>query len=138
VTWAVPVDNEHLMGISMVAWPAENGVPVAGWKPGTDTVTSIRPGNLRGRPYEEKQRRPDDMEAQESQRPIAVHAMENLALSDTGIAMLRRALRDSVRAVQRGDDPQNIVRDPAANHRIETSAWNTVVVPASPLVQAAE
>jgi hypothetical protein len=132
------VDNEHLMGLSIVAWPTRNGVPVADWKPGTDTVTPIRPGNLRDRPYEEKQRRPDDMEAQESQRPIAVHAMENLALSDTGVVMLRRALRDSVRAVRDGRDPQNIVRDPAKNHRIETNAWNTVIVAREHHIQAAE
>lgn len=138
ISWAVPVDNEHLMGLSIVAWPTRNGVPVADWKPGTDTVTPIRPGNLRDRPYEEKQRRPDDMEAQESQRPIAVHAMENLALSDTGVVMLRRALRDSVRAVRDGRDPQNIVRDPAKNHRIETNAWNTVIVAREHHIQAAE
>jgi hypothetical protein len=40
--------------------------------------------------------------------------------------------------VQRGDDPQNVVRDPAKNHRIETNAWNTVVVPENQLIQAAE
>jgi phenylpropionate dioxygenase-like ring-hydroxylating dioxygenase large terminal subunit len=138
VSWAVPVDNEHVMGISIVAWPLKDGVPVAGWKPGTDTITPIRPGNLRDRPYDEKQRRPDDMEAQEGQRPIAVHAMENLALSDTGVVMLRKALRESVRTVRNGRDPQNIVRDPAQNQKIETNAWNTVIAAESLQSQAAE
>ena len=52
VSWAVPVDNEHLYGISIVAWPKDkNGEPLEGWKPGIDTVTEIRLGNLRNRPY---------------------------------------------------------------------------------------
>ena len=135
LSWCVPIDNEHLMGISIVAWPAANGEPVAGWKPGTDTVTTIRPGNLRQRSYAEKQRRPDDMEAQESQGAIANHAAEHLALSDGGVVMLRRMLRESLKAIEAGRDPQNIMRDPAANRAIETHAWNTVIGPSA---QAAE
>ena len=133
VTWVVPVDNEHLFGISIVAWPKdERGEPLAGWKPGPDTVTNIRPGNLRDRPYEDKQRNPDDMEAQESQRPIAIHELENLGTSDRGIVLLRRALRKSLECMQAGQDPANIVRNEAANHAIETHAWNTVRAPDVP------
>lgn len=44
VTWCVPADNEHLFGISIVAWPKDAaGKPLEGWKPGTDTLTDIRP-----------------------------------------------------------------------------------------------
>jgi hypothetical protein len=43
----------------------------------------IRPGSFLERTYEERQRKPDDLEAQEGQRPIAIHALENLAHSDT-------------------------------------------------------
>lgn len=128
VTWVVPVDNEHIFGISIVAWPLADGLPDPNWKVGTDTLTDIRPGNLRERPYAEKQRMPDDMEAQESQRPIAIHAQESLALSDMGIALARQALRKAVRDVAEGCDPQNIVHDEAANHAIETHSWNTVTV----------
>jgi hypothetical protein len=127
VTWAVPTDDTHVCGYSLVAWPLRNGAPDPDWRPRTDTVIPQRPGNLRNRPYEEKQRKPDDMEAQESQRPIAVHALENLALSDTGIVMLRKLLREEVARVQRGEDPINIVRDPARNIAIPTNAWNSVV-----------
>ena len=127
ISWCVPVDNEHLYALSIVAWPKdENGEPLEGWKPGTDTQTDIRPGNLRERPYDERQRAPDDMEAQESQRPIAVHALETLGASDRGIALLRRGLKRATERVAAGDDPPNIVRDVDANHAIETHAWNTV------------
>jgi phenylpropionate dioxygenase-like ring-hydroxylating dioxygenase large terminal subunit len=129
MNWCVPVDNQTVFGISIVAWPAKDGKPIEGWKPGTKPISNVRAHELRNRPYEDKQRCPDDMEAQESQRPIAVHALENLALSDSGIVMLRKSLREAIKAVERGEDPQNIVRDPAANHSIETHAWNTVTVP---------
>ncbi|MBV8452860.1 MAG: hypothetical protein JOZ29_11375 [Deltaproteobacteria bacterium] len=69
---AVPVDNEHVRGASIVAWPLENGKPKPDWKPGTDTIADIRPGSFLQRSCEERQRKPDDLEAQEGQRPIAI------------------------------------------------------------------
>ena len=128
-SWAVPVDNEHVSGISIVAWPLENGEPKKNWRPRTDTVLPIRPGDRRDWPYEERQRKPDDMEAQEGQRPIAVHALERLAPSDKGVSLLRRMLREQLQRLERGEDPVNIVRDEAINRSITTNAWNTVLSP---------
>jgi len=130
LSWAVPIDNEHVRGISIVCWPLEDGKRKEGWKPGTDTIADIRPGSSLQRNYEERQRKPDDLEAQEGQRTIAVHALENLGTSDTGIAMLRHMLREQIQRVERGLDPINVVRDPDANHRIPTGAWNTILTPA--------
>jgi nitrite reductase/ring-hydroxylating ferredoxin subunit len=128
VTWCVPVDNETVRGLSIVAWPkGADGKPDPSWKAGTDTITDIRPGQLRDRAFEEKQRKPDDMEAQEGQRRIAVHALENLGTSDIGVALARQALRKAMRDVQEGRDPQNIFRDAAKNRALETSCWNTVM-----------
>ena len=76
------------------------------------------------------------MEAQEGQRTIAVHALENLGNSDRGIVLLRRALRQSLEQMAAGRDPANIMRDEAANHAIETHAWNTVRVPDGSLAAA--
>ena len=132
VSWAVPVDDTHVMGLSIVAWPLVDGEPDPAWRPGTDTVTydergqKIRPGDQRNRPYEDRQRRPDDMEAQEGQRAIAIHDLENLVSSDRGIVTLRRVLEGQIGAVQQGRDPMNIVRDPLENHAIETHAFDTV------------
>jgi hypothetical protein len=130
LSWCVPVDDTHLYGISIVRWPVKDGVPDPNWKAGTDTMTDIRPGNLRERAFEDKQRYPDDMGAQEGQRPIAVHAAENLALSDGGVTMLRARLRDAVSAVQRGDDPPNLFRGHGGNV-VPTNAWNTVLGPSA-------
>jgi phenylpropionate dioxygenase-like ring-hydroxylating dioxygenase large terminal subunit len=138
VTWTVPVDNEHLTAFSIVAWPLDDGRPRAPWMPGTDVRIKVRPASQGGRSYEERQRHPDDREAQEGQRPIAIHALERLAPSDRGIVMLRRALKSQLSALREGQDPQNIVRDPATNARIPTHAWNTVLSPEQAAVHAGE
>jgi hypothetical protein len=52
--------------------------------------------------------------AQEGQRPIAAHALENLGMSDSRITMLRRLLREQIKRVEDGLDPINVVRDPHA------------------------
>ncbi len=129
LSWAVPVDNEHVRGISIVAWPLEGGEPKRGWRPGTDTIADIRPGSVLTRNYEERQRKPDDLEAQEGQRTIAVHALENLGMSDTGLVMLRQLLRDQIRRVADGLDPINVTRDAYLSRGIATHAWNTVLSP---------
>jgi hypothetical protein len=33
LSWAVPIDDEHVRGISVVAWPRENGGPKLDCKP---------------------------------------------------------------------------------------------------------
>ena len=57
-------------------------------------------------------------------------AIPNLARSDIGIVMLRRLLREQLKRVAQGLDPINVVRDPSANQRIPTGAWNTILSPA--------
>ena len=54
------------------------------------------------RSYEDRQRRPGDYEAQVSQRPIAIHALEHRASSDAGVARLRRLLRQRIRDLAAG------------------------------------
>jgi hypothetical protein len=117
-------------GLSIVAWPLEDGAPRKYWRPGTDTVQDIRPGSVLTRKYEDRQRKPDDLEAQEGQRPIAVRALENLGTSDAGITMLRYLLREQIKLVGDGLDPMNVMHDARANKMIPTNAWNTILSPA--------
>ncbi len=80
-----------------------------------------------------------DLEAQEGQRSIAVHALENLGTSDAGITMLRHLLREQIKRVEDGLDPMNVMRDARANQKIPTNAWNTILSPAETSVfQASE
>ena len=76
--------------------------------------------------YEETQREPDDREAQVSQGPIAVHALENLVLSDRGIVLFRRQLKRALDAMQEGRDPMGIIRNPA-DRTVAVTASNALV-----------
>ena len=58
-----------------------------------------------------------------------MHALENLATSDTGIAMLRHRLREQIKRVSDGLDPMNVMRDERLNRTIPTNAWDTILSP---------
>ncbi|MDD9981109.1 MAG: aromatic ring-hydroxylating dioxygenase subunit alpha, partial [Gammaproteobacteria bacterium] len=60
-----------------------------------------------------------------SQRPIAVHALEHRGRTDKGVIMLRRALRDRIRGLARGEDPHSHV--PADGSPIRTYTHDTVL-----------
>jgi len=53
--------------------------------------------------------------AQESQGAIFDRTGEHLGVSDEGVILLRRLFKQSIEAVQRGEDPVGIIRDPAKN-----------------------
>ncbi len=52
------------------------------------------------RSYEQRQRQPGDFEVQVSQRPIAIHQLENLASSDAGVVHLRGLIRKELRKLK--------------------------------------
>jgi len=87
-------------------------------------------GQSADRPYEERQRRPGDYDAQSSQRTIAVHDLEHLASTDRGVIMLRKILRDGIRAVEAGETPPGLELEP--RETIATYCQDTVLrVPVS-------
>ena len=104
--WMVPVDDTTTR---TVGWrffnsrldPRGQDNPKAVGKESIDFVGQTEDE----RPYEERQRVPGDYEAQVSQRPIAIHALENRASSDAGVARLRRLLRERIRALAAGEAP---------------------------------
>jgi hypothetical protein len=95
--WQVPVDDENMI--------------VLGWRHFNDEIDPQHYGNeqdcgydkidflegqTRHRSYDEKQRAPGDYEAMVSQRPVALHHLENPGRSDVGVYLVRRLLRDAV------------------------------------------
>lgn len=56
-----------------------------------------------------------DMMVMITQGDITDHTVENLAESDRGVALYRRTLLEQVDAVERGEDPLGVVRDPKKN-----------------------
>lgn len=82
------------------------------------------------RPYEDRQRMPGDFDAQVSQRPIAVHQMENLTRCDRGVAMLRQLLRRQIKRVAEGQAPT--LSPVRSGGLVPTYAHDTVVqIPAA-------
>jgi nitrite reductase/ring-hydroxylating ferredoxin subunit len=98
IRWAVPNDDARTTNFELAQVnPA--------WGLTAEQVASPGFGQSDDRPYAERQRFPADFDAQSSQRTIAVHALETLASTDRGVIMLRRIVRDGIRAVARDEDP---------------------------------
>jgi phenylpropionate dioxygenase-like ring-hydroxylating dioxygenase large terminal subunit len=121
IGWWVPVDNTRTLGFHIEAYdPAD--------KEKVSTFSQAKEGRTadtqeKHRDYEDTQRNPDDKEAQTSQRPIAVHALERLGTTDRGVIMFRKLLKRAIKDVQEGRDPQNAFRDDTI---IKVIAGNTV------------
>ncbi len=124
--WTVPIDNTHC---KIIAWRHYNETLDTAGRGDRDMV-GLNKVDFVGqtgveRSSEEAQRMPGDYEAQISQGPINVHASEHLATTDTGIAMMRRMLRDAIRAVRKGEDPPR--PQPTAEGLIPTTAGDVIV-----------
>ena len=123
IRWAVPLDDTRTMNFELAQVdPAWGLTPAQIAQPGF--------GQSADRPYEERQRHPGDYDAQSSQRPVAIHALEHLASTDRGVIMLRKIVRDGIRAVQAGATPRGARRAPG--EPIRTYCQDTVLkIPAA-------
>jgi len=72
-----------------------------------------------------------DRVAQESQGVIADRTKENLASSDQGVIMLRKMVKESIDAVQKGKDPIGVIRNPSENKLISFDSSRDAVAPLS-------
>ena len=123
--WAVPVDDTNTM---IIAWRHFNDDLDLDGKGdrsaiGLDKVDFL--GQTGARSYEEGQRIPGDYEAQVGQGPINVHALGNLGYTDTGVALLRRTLREGIRAVGEGGNPPALA--PTASGHTPTQCGDVIV-----------
>jgi nitrite reductase/ring-hydroxylating ferredoxin subunit len=101
IRWAVPNDDSTTTNFELAQVdPA--------WGLTAEQVARPGFGQSGDRPYAERQRFPADFDAQSSQRTIAVHALEHLGSTDRGVIMLRKIVRDGIRAVARGEDPWGV------------------------------
>jgi phenylpropionate dioxygenase-like ring-hydroxylating dioxygenase large terminal subunit len=105
IRWAVPIDDTHTWNMELAQVD-----PAWGWS--AAEIARAGFGQSDERTYAERQRHPADYDAQSSQRAIAVHALEHLAATDRGVIMLRRIVRDGIRAVAAGRDPRELRREP--------------------------
>jgi hypothetical protein len=119
--WIVPQDDTHTMLLEFRHIAVdEEGTP-AWWIDREQMLPAQLPitENL-----EDQQRQPSDYEAQVSQRPIAIHGMEHLGATDRGITMFRKLVKDGIKAVQEGRDPDVLSRD---DKPVSTYCNDTVV-----------
>ena len=100
--WVVPLDDENTV---CFAWAnfGDRGDPEEWNTP--DGPELIEQGEVFERSYDERQRSPADVEAVEGMGAITVHENENLVISDKGIALMRRLLRDQIRSLASGGPP---------------------------------
>jgi hypothetical protein len=128
--WTVPIDDTHSLMIGVRHFNDGVNDPQGRHSEaecGKEKVDFL--GQTGERPYEERQRIPGDFDAQTSQRPIAVHALEHLGATDRGVSMLRRIIRKGIRAVATGAEPDCVRGAPGKT--ISTYCQDSVVrVPA--------
>jgi 5,5'-dehydrodivanillate O-demethylase len=119
--WRVPVDDVTTMHFTLYFAPLIDGkvqakIPKDQREQGL--VDSI-PGKYR---WDDETgwiaRGDQDRCAQESQGPIFDRTSEHLGVSDEGVILLRRLYKACIEAVQNGEDPVGIIRDPALNEII--------------------
>ena len=103
--WVVPLDDEHTMCYAWANFGERGDPPEYNTPEGPELIEQ---GEVFARPYEERQRFPADSEATEGMGPITIHANENLAPSDKGVALMRRRLRAEIRKVAAGRAPMHV------------------------------
>ncbi len=124
--WMVPLDNIHTktIGWRFISKDLDPRSQGNEKQIGIESIDFI--GQTENeRSYAESQRQPGDYEVQVSQRPIAVHKMENLATSDTGVVKLRNLIRSNVRKLNKGVEPKHSSQNNSGH--IPTYTQDTVV-----------
>jgi hypothetical protein len=123
--WVVPVDDTNTITIAWRHFNAETD-PLGKGRPELCGYNSVDfYGQTGERSYEQRQRSPGDYEVWVSQGPITVHARENLAHTDAGVAAYRRRLRRAIRAMAEGGTPQQPTA--GVTHPIPTYGGDTVL-----------
>jgi hypothetical protein len=123
--WTVPIDDTHCWIFGLRHFSDALEVKGIG-KPdqvGFEQIDIY--GQTRHRSYEEMQRNTGDWEAEVSQRPIAVHALEHRGSSDRGVMLLRRHLARGIE--------QALASPAAVEQQVPTWTCNVVLrQPAAP------
>ena len=126
--WYVPIDNENHIIIGWRMFGASIDPFDAGRKErcGYDDIDFLE-GQTGGRPYDVSQRMPGDWEAIVSQRPIAVHALENPMRGDIGVYMNRRNMRRALNGENPHAQPDAMHAKANAGERDYCYTNNTVL-----------
>lgn len=131
--WRVPVDNESTLSVSwMFEQVPEEQQPfeqkeIPAWTgPIADSET--------GRYYTDHILN-QDFVAWIGQGRVADRSRENLGRSDRGITMIRRRFLAEMKAIERGEDPKGVIRDPQANECVQLPIANREAFLRAPTIQ---
>ncbi len=112
----LPVDDTHTQIFRMQFTANDHGKP----QPQPETVPVEWVASLKGEDgeYHMDSFASHDAMAWETQGAITDRSRENLGVSDQGIALYRRLLREQIDLVEAGKEPHGIIRNEAINQRI--------------------
>ena len=107
--YRVPIDDEHTLHFIYYSWRVAPGHEV----PHQDRIPyKYVPCKDEFGRFDTTFTVDQDKMAWETQGPITDRSVEHLSYSDRGVVMLRRVLKQQIEAVQRGEDPIGVYRDP--------------------------
>ena len=109
----VPIDDTHTWHLMYNTRLPQNGEEL------TLSVYDCRGSTRTGRLYLDTVIG-TDMMAWITQGPLTPRNLEHLGVSDRGVILYRNMLSDAINAVERGEDPPCLVRDPAKNYPMLT------------------
>ncbi|MBX3672746.1 MAG: Rieske 2Fe-2S domain-containing protein [Burkholderiales bacterium] len=126
--WYVPVDDTHSVILGWRMFGPEIDPKGLGDEAqvGWDKMDFLR-GQVGDRSYEESRRLPGDWEVIVSQRPIAIHALENPLEGDVGVYLLRKLLREAIRGKNPGAAPERMHERARAGRTSFCYTQNTVL-----------
>ena len=114
----VPMDDEHTLHLWYHAYIPPEGATVPQYLLDEIAYYDVPIKNAKGE-YMLDYIHAQDIMAWETQGPIADRSREALSWSDSGLILFRKMLKREMKKVQDGEDPMNVIRDPARNAVIE-------------------
>lgn len=109
-----PIDDEHTYIIWQEFTPSADGSEVEQREEDIPVTYLEHPLGADGE-YDVTTFPNQDLMAWETQGSIVDRSREMLGASDRGIVMWRRLLKEQIEAVQQGNEPVGLIRDPASN-----------------------
>ena len=123
--WVVPIDDTHttVLAFRHFNHRSEESRPELRT---AEALEKIDIGELRDRPYEERQRNPGDYDVFVGQGAVTPHLSERLATSDRGVVLFRRRLEQEIDNLQQGQRPLQ-ASSIFGHHSIPTYGSDTVL-----------
>jgi hypothetical protein len=125
VAWRMPIDDFNTRTFTLNFYPKVNGKP---WP--KEHKDRPKPAPLmRGtrKQYDMATINGQDSAAQVGQGAIVDRTEEHLGFSDRGVIQVRKLWKSAIETCLKGDDPPNLIRDPAKNRLVHVDVIEKLV-----------